>query len=115
VTDVLCTQHVFWLFTGILNILLDINGGLGQAALHCTTELTDGLSVFPCLAVPHSIIRYQRVKRSVLVLCLKHELPVQAQHTSTQQCGVWHYMCIFYIIHAHYMYVHHGFDKKGKG
>ena len=24
----------------------------------CTTELTDGLCVFPCFTVPHSIIRY---------------------------------------------------------
>ena len=29
-----------------------------------TTELTDGLCVFPCFAVPHSIIRCQRVKCS---------------------------------------------------
>ena len=30
----------------------------------CTTSVTDGLCVFPYFAVPHSIIRYQRVKCS---------------------------------------------------
>jgi hypothetical protein len=49
------TSPFGWLF--ILNALLEINDGLGQAALHstqcCTTELTDGLwlCVFSCFAV----------------------------------------------------------------
>jgi hypothetical protein len=30
----------------------------------CTTEVADGLCVFPYFAVPHSIIRYQRAKCS---------------------------------------------------
>ena len=48
------------------------------------TEVTDGLCVFPCFAVPSSIIRYQHVKCSstTVYLKLKHELPVQ--HVSTQ-------------------------------
>jgi hypothetical protein len=41
-----------------------------------TTEVTDGLCVSPCFAVPRSIIRYQRVKCSTVVLYLEHKLPV---------------------------------------
>jgi hypothetical protein len=48
----------------------------------CTTEVTDGLCVFPCFAVPRSIIRYQRARCSSTIQYLEHELPVQ--HISTQ-------------------------------
>jgi hypothetical protein len=33
----------------------------------CTTEVTDGLCAFPCFAVPHSVIRHQRVEHSSTV------------------------------------------------
>ena len=83
-------------------------------------ELTEGLSVFPCLAAPRSIIRCQRVRCSTVVLCLEDEQTSYLYSTcaSTQQRGTWHYVCIFYIMHACYnMYMCHSFDKKkgGKG
>jgi hypothetical protein len=51
----------------------------------CTTDVTDGLCVFPYFAVPRSIIRYQRVKCSSTTVYLEHELPVQ--HIYIQQLG----------------------------
>jgi hypothetical protein len=43
-----------WLF--VPNVLLDINRGLGQAALYHQPTATDGLCVSPCFAMPRSII-----------------------------------------------------------
>jgi hypothetical protein len=51
----------------------------------CTTDVTDGLCVFPYFAVPRSIIRYQRVKCSSTIPTVEHELPVQ--HIYNQHWG----------------------------
>jgi hypothetical protein len=60
-----------------------------------TTELTGGLCVFPCFAVPRSIIRYLRIKRPIIVLNLEHELPVQQIPT---QYSTYHRACPVFAI-----------------
>jgi hypothetical protein len=51
----------------------------------CTTEVTDGLCVFPYFAVPHSIIRYQLYIRHA---CAEAHIHLYTQ-VWIQEVGVW--------------------------
>jgi hypothetical protein len=63
----------------------------------CTTEVTGGLCVFPCFAVPHSIIRYQRVKCSMAGLATFYQNNAPALARRGWLRSAYNFLCLNYI------------------